>query len=84
MEVITTNITSPSGAPYVSFGNSSNYSSYLNGIQTTSNVKYARHIFDNPQDAISGGTVLTASILTGSTASVHSGYLLFKGILINQ
>jgi len=84
MEVITTNITSPNQPPYVSFGNTSSFGSYTSSIQTTSNSQYARHIFDNPQNAIISGIILTASITAASTATVQSGYLLYKGFFTNS
>lgn len=84
MEIITTNISSANQAPYICFGNTTSSIIYTNAIQTVSNSQYARHIFDNPQDGISAGTILTASILTGSTATIHSGYFIYKGHLINS
>lgn len=83
MEILTTNIDTPNAAPYIKFGNTSNLSAYQAPNQTVSNSQYARHIYDNPQDAISEGTIITFSITTGSTAVMHSGYAIIKGYLTN-
>lgn len=82
MEVLTTDTNNASSAPYIKFGNTNDLQAYKTPIQTTSNSTYSRHIFDSPQDAVPAGTIITASISTGSTAINHSGFLLFKGTLI--
>jgi hypothetical protein len=84
MEVITSDMSNASSAPFVSFGNTISGSVYTNNIQTTSNSQYARHIFNNPQNAIPQNTIITASITQGSTAVTHSGYLTCRGSLITQ
>lgn len=84
MEIISSDVQNSADAPYISFGNSSDSGAYTPGMQTTSNSQYSRHILNNPQDAIPAGTVLTVSILTGSTATIHSGHCIFKGSLIEN
>lgn len=85
MEVITSDISSPNfTAPTVRFGNTSDFAAYQNTILTTSNFPYARHIFDNPQNAVPALTTITASIISGALSSTHSGYLLYKGTFITN
>lgn len=84
MEIITSDILSPSSAPFIEFGNTTSLNAYQASTQTTSNSQYSRHIFNNPQDAIPAGTILTVTINTQSTAIAHLGFLIFKGYLINH
>lgn len=84
MEILTSNLSNAGDAPYIKFGNLTNDQEYQIATQTTSNSQYSRHIFANPQDAITGGNSLIFTIATGSTAVMHSGYGIIKGYLIQD
>ena len=84
MEILTSNLSSAGDAPYIKFGNLINDQEYQTATQTTSNSQYSRHIFANPQDAVTGGSSLIFTIATGSTAIMHSGYGIIKGYLIQD
>lgn len=82
MEIVTRDMDTPGTAPYIKFGNSTDYGAYQPTIQTTSNTALSRHIFDNPQDAIASTTIINGTIVTASTALVHSGYFVVRGYII--
>jgi hypothetical protein len=82
-EVITLNISGAASAPQIWFGENSDIGSFYSGIQITSNSMMSRHVINNPTFAISGGQILCGTIVSGSTAGVHSGLLAFRGYLIS-
>jgi len=81
-EIITSSIISPSEAPHLRFGNSNENEAYLPQTQTTSNSSSARHIIQNPQNAIPSGTTVSLGIVVASTASHHNGYVVIRGYLM--
>jgi hypothetical protein len=82
MEIVTTAITTPGNPPTISFGTVSSTSEYYGPTQITSNSVGARHIIENPQDGATSSTVVTFSVTTASTASVHTGCGIVTGYLL--
>lgn len=81
-EIISTNVVSPATAPTIEFGNSGDSDAYEEPILTTSNSTGSRHIIENYEDGITGGTVITFGITSASTAGTHQGIAVIKGSLI--
>jgi hypothetical protein len=82
MEILTTQITNPNNPPVVRFGNFSNLSAYYSPRETISNELGARHIIDNPQNSMVGGTIVTFGITSESYATSHFGCGIISGNLI--
>lgn len=86
-EFITTRISginlSTSGIFSGHFGTSNNRQEFLTSCRIESTGFGMRQIFNYAQNGVSGsgaaGTFLSAHIYTGSRASIHSGFFVFKG-----
>jgi len=81
MEILTTSINTPVSAPFIHFGTSLDDDAYYTVDQTQSNNTGERHIIENPQNAISAGTIVTFGITIASTATAHSGCGIISGTL---
>ena len=67
------------------FGTHINNTAFSTGHVISGGAPGDRHIFDFPQNAISGtstGTFLAAKVVSGSPATTHSGVFVFKGHLV--
>lgn len=84
MEVICSDLTSLSAAPYLMFGNSGNISGYQTLFQTNANYQYARDIRAIASDSITGGVILNATVYSGAVGTIQSGFLIIKGYLIKN
>jgi hypothetical protein len=84
MEIITTARSGAAAeAPFVSFGTSAGTTTdYYGPTQVTSNSPGARHIIENPQDGAAAGTVITFTVTTASTATIHTGAGIVTGYLL--
>jgi hypothetical protein len=82
MEILTTSISSPGSPPTVRFGNSSEYAAYYSDSVSNSNDLGARHIIEDPQNAVQGGTTVTFGVTSASTASLHMGSGIVSGHLV--
>lgn len=82
MEILTTSISDPASPPTVRFGNASQHDAYYSDSTTNSNELGARHIIENPQNAVLGGTTVTFGITVASAASSHMGSGIISGHLI--
>jgi len=82
MEILTTEISGPSTAPTVRFGNASDSAAYFAATVTASNSLGARHIVENPQNAAPAGTTVTFGVTSASTASTHFGCGIVTGFLV--
>jgi len=68
-------------AAVVGFGTTTGTTYYESG-QLTAVSAGARHIWSSPDNALIAGQTLTASVLSGSSATIHSGIFMFQGVLI--
>lgn len=82
MEILTTSISSPANPPTVRFGNTEQHDAYYNDSVANSNDLGARHIIENPQNAVQGGTTVTFGITVASSASSHMGSGIVSGHLV--
>lgn len=82
MEVLTTSVSSPRGAPSVRFGNTDSSDAYHASAPTQSNSVGARHVIENPQNAAVAGTTVTFGVAEASTADSHSGCGIVTGHLV--
>jgi hypothetical protein len=82
MEVLTTSVSSPRGAPSVRFGNAEASNAYHAAAPTQSNSVGARHVIENPQDAAVAGTTVTFGVTDPSAADSHSGCGIVTGHLV--
>ena len=82
MEILTTSISSPNAPPTVRFGNAAQQDAYYSAMTTNSNELGARHIIEDPQNAVEGGTTVTFGITVPSSASSHMGSGIISGHLV--
>jgi hypothetical protein len=67
--VMTISNPSPGSAPYVQFGTSATADLFVPSIQLPVQTPYSRYIVDNPTNGLIGGTIITATVSTASTAT---------------
>lgn len=81
-EVVTTAINTPATAPTLSIGESGDADAYEGNFVTTSNSLNSREVIENRENAIAAGTVITATVVSASTATSHTGFVVLSGKLL--
>jgi hypothetical protein len=81
-EGICTKINNPYIGPSVEFGTTGNTSQFLEESLLEINSNNARHIFDDPQDALIGPASVSANVTKVSQAVGHSGFFRVNGTRI--
>jgi len=78
-EGICTKINNPYIGPNVEFGVTGNTSLFVEASELRVNSNNARHIFDDPQDALDGPAAISVSVTTASQAVGHTGFFRVNG-----
>ena len=81
-EGICTKVNNPLVGPSVEFGTTGNSSQFVDESVLKINSNNARHIFDDPQDAIVGPADVSVRVTQASTAVGHSGFFRVNGTKI--